>query len=230
MLPLILALAPPPASIPVQDVDEAFVVVLAGNSPMSIEAFTAEVLDFLDPDELAANPAFSIEARLALPGPAELNGAGLVSLSTTAPLTPGIRRLMRLQTMRRILEEHGPSHYSFVATLLNEALPDDADMDERNVHAWFDRHKGIFVWVGQGCYGLKSQDVGIRAEQQSDAIAPHARPWLSRRKGIGDEIAAFLMERGPASLKEIEDHILERFAVQPNSVGAAIKQDRMSPL
>ena len=94
---------------------------------------------------------------------------------------------------------------------------------------WLDRYEGVFVWAGPGTFGLKTQGVGIRADERATAIAPATRERGStraRRRGVGDEIADLLRERGPLPLAEVEVHILSRFRVQRNSVLAAIKQDR----
>lgn len=109
---------------------------------------------------------------------------------------------------------------------MNELLPERYHLAPRNVRTWLERYHGIFVWAGKGAYGLKAQEFGIRAEQLKTATDGRYQARTSRRKGIGDEIAAFLADFGPSSLDAIEEHILARFAVKQASILAAIKADR----
>ncbi|MDQ2682911.1 MAG: hypothetical protein M3Y37_05235, partial [Chloroflexota bacterium] len=215
-----------PGDCELSEFDVAVVTVLAGNAPMEFEELEAEVLALLDPDELARVPGFSFKDRITLLGPAVANDEGRYTLPASRVAGTNDKRIRRLQTMRSILEEYGPSHYSFVAEEMARRLPEEHCLDSRGVHSWFSRYTGIFVWSGQGTYGLKNQDVGIRAEQELTALDGAYRAQSSRRKGIGDEIAAFLSETGSASLTTVEEHILNRFSVQAGSVYAAIMQDR----
>jgi hypothetical protein len=210
----------------VSDFEEAVASVLSGSHPRSLDELADEVCELLDTEQLRRLPAFSVRRRIELLGPAIRNADGLYELPPTPIEGLNDRKMRRLQTMRRVLERIGPSHFSVVKRELDVLLPPDYQMSERDVHSWLARYAGIFVWAGRGTYGLKSQDVGIRAEQQATALATVTISRSSRRKGIGDEIAAYLAERGPSPLEEIESHILARFSVLKTSILAAIKQDR----
>jgi hypothetical protein len=138
------------------------------------------------------------------------------------------KRIRRLRAMAGVIERNGPSHFTFIARELDQQLPEDYRLSERDVHSWLGRYPGIFVWAGPGIYGLKSQDVGIRADRERTALDAGTRERKTRRRGIADEIESLLQERGELSLEEIEAHVLARFRVQRSSVLAAVVQDRAS--
>ena len=112
-------------------------------------------------------------------------------------------------------------HYTEVWDGLQRELPDCLILDTRNVHAWLDRNRDYFKWVGSGIYALAEWDVGHRSVDLESALRP------ARRKGVGDEVAALLLENGePLHLDHVKDRILSRFAIKENSVFAAIQQDK----
>jgi len=151
-------------------------------------------------------------------------------LKLLAPLATGSRRFSSTQTRLAALtsvlcEEGRPLHYSEIARRVDERLPADLRMGERNVHAWLARYSNRFVWAGPGKYGLREWDVGRRIDLGDVALPNGLRP--TRRRGIAEEIALLLVDAGePLPLSEIEDRILSRFDVNAASVRAAIEQDR----
>ena len=141
---------------------------------------------------------------------------------------PGIRdkQLRRLNAMIGVLERDGPSHFTHVMSEINSRLIPSFVMSERDTHAWLGRFPDLFVWAGQGTYALQNAGAGIRAENLDGGAAELPEQYRKRRrKGIGDEIAAVLLECGPLTLEEIETHVLKRFSVNLTSVEAAILQD-----
>ena len=209
--------------------DTAVVAVMSGREPMTLSELGWAVRPYLHPDDAARFPAFSVERRIELLGPAIRRNDGRFELPSGSIDGINDKRIRRLQAMRSVLERLGPSHYTTIANELDDLLPTDYRMSATTVRNWLDRYEGVFVWAGPGTFGLKTQGVGIRADERATAIAPATRERGStraRRRGVGDEIADLLRERGPLPLAEVEVHILSRFRVQRSSVLAAIKQDR----
>lgn len=130
--------------------------------------------------------------------------------------------LKRLSAMLRIFRRANAGlHYTEVWDELQRELPDCLHLDARNVHAWLNRYKYYFKWVGPGTYALAEWGIGHRAV----GLEPELRP--ARRKGVGDEVAALLLESGePVHLNQVRDWILSRFTIKENSVLAAIQQDK----
>lgn len=204
--------------------EAAAAAVLSQHGKLPLGELVEGVMPLLDPQDLARFPSFSAEKRLTLVGPALRRNDGRYELPDGA--IPGIRdkRVRRLNAMIGVLQELGLSHYTTIASALDNRLPTDYRLDVRNVHAWLQRYRDVFVWAGPGWYGLKSHDVGIRADSASDS-GPLRESVRAARKGIGDEIAHLLVERGPLPLDAIQAHVLTRFVVQRSSVAAAIVQD-----
>ncbi|MGI8475657.1 MAG: sigma factor-like helix-turn-helix DNA-binding protein [Thermomicrobiales bacterium] len=208
----------------IEDVEMAVVAILTGKDSLSAEELDAEVRLYLAPDDLARFPDFAVASRMDLLGPAVRRADGRFQLPPTAIEGLSDKRIRRLQAMRRVLEQRGPSHYSVIAEDLRALLPADYRMSERDVHSWLGRYDRIFVWAGTGVYGLMSQNVGIRADHQPSSSEPSTTTGRSRRRGCGQEIEQLLRERGPLPLAEIEDHVLARFQIRRSSVYAALTQ------
>ena len=190
------------------------------------DALAERVIERLDPNGLARFPVFAATERLRLVGPAVRRNDGRFDLPDASIHAVNDKHVRRLNAMIAVLERLGPSHYAAIAGELDDCLPTDYRMDERNVHAWLDRYKDVFVWAGRGRYALKTQGVGIRADLNPDIALPVATPGATRRRGIGDEIAHLLRDCGPLPLAAVEEHILVRLQVQRNSIAAAVAQDK----
>ncbi len=128
----------------------------------------------------------------------------------------------RLAVINRVLLEEGTSlHFREIARRIKPLLSNERAMSPRNVHAWLDRYKTRFKWVGPGTYGLASWDIGVRDRNIADNLRS------ARRTGIGDEIALMLAESGrPMHLKTIEEHIINRFKIKRSSIPMSIVQDK----
>lgn len=128
----------------------------------------------------------------------------------------------RLAVINRALLEAGkPLHFSEISARVQPQLPRHRAMSQRNVHAWLDRYKARFKWVGPGAYGMAAWDIGVRNGVIADDLKS------ARRTGVGDEIALLLAERQrPLHIKEIESHIVSRFLVKRSSIHMSIMQDK----
>lgn len=213
----------------IEGLDTAVVAVMSGREPMTLSELGSAVRPYLHPDDMARFPTFSVERRIELLGPAIRRNDGRFELPSGSIVGVNDKRIRRLQAMRSVLERLGPSHYMTIAKELDDLLPTDYRMSANSVRSWLDRYAGVFVWAGPGTFGLKTQGVGIRADERATALEPamrERRGTRARRRGVGDEIADLLREFGPLPLSDVEAHILSRFRVQRKSVLAAIKQDR----
>jgi len=218
------------ASPGVEDVEEAVVNVLSTSGPLSPAELDLLVRPLLSDDKLAAYPRFSVARRVALLGPGTVGADGLVVLPDGPIDGLSDRRMRRLNALVRVLEEHGPSHYTFIAREIAIILPEGYDLSERDVQSWLGRYPRLFTWAGRGTYGLPSHGVGMTADPSGllDGDMTDVASTIdgrSRRIGIGDEIETVLRHRGSIPLGELQTHILSRFTVKGSSVPAAILQD-----
>jgi hypothetical protein len=196
-------------------IDRTVANVLARDGEMAPETLVAEVARRLE-----VSPTTGLRARIKASKFYSLVG-GIVRLESTVDLDHSSRRVRRLNFMKQVLQRDGPLHFSELAVRIRSLLGSRDTMGERNVHAWLDRYKDLFVWVGPGTYRVRlDTDAALEREGLPDRYAP------SRRRGIGDAIVALLLERQPRSLSEIESHVLPRFMVNRGSVLASILQDR----
>jgi hypothetical protein len=168
-------------------------------------------------DEVLAN-------RIRASGACQFTPGGIGSLPPFP--VPGIedKRLRRLNSLIRVLEGDGPSHFTRVTDKVNAYLMPSYAMTTRDVHAWLERYPDYFVWAGPGTYGLRKQGVGIRSETGESELPVEYR--RRRRKGIGDEIVLVLLEQGALTVDAVADRILPRFFVNRSSVEASILQDK----
>ena len=184
----------------------------------------AERLARTDAEAAAAKrdwPRLDLELRLRLVLGVDIDDKGRLTVTEKAlsRLTAQERRLGAM--LRTLTEEGRPLRYTEIGERVRAVLPPEISMSNRNVHAWLDRYKVYFKWVGAGTYGLAEWDMGIREAQLDDSLRP------ARRTGIGDEIALLLYERAePVWLEEIEEHIVSRFQVNRSSIQASILQDK----
>ena len=184
----------------------------------------AERLARADAEAAAAKrdwPRLDLELRLSLVLGVDIDDKGRLTVTEKAlsRLTAQERRLGAM--LRALTEEGRPLRYTEIGERVRAVLPPAISMSNRNVHAWLDRYKMHFKWVGAGTYGLAEWDMGIREAQLDDSLRP------ARRTGIGDEIALLLYERAePVWLEEIEEHIVSRFQVNRSSIQASIIQDK----
>ncbi len=209
----------------IDGVDAAVVAIVARTGPLPLANLVQQVTPLLDPKDLARFPSFSLARRLELIGPARRRNDGRYDLPNGGIAGINDRRVRRLNAMIGVIERLGPSHYTTIARELDDHLPTEYRLGERDVHAWLGRYEDIFVWAGPGRFGLASHNVGIRAKHDTPEAALRHRVRSRRRRGIGDEIALLLSERGPLPMDAIADHILARFRVNPASVAAAVHQD-----
>lgn len=166
-------------------------------------------------------PQLDFELRLKMVLGLEMDGRGRLTVTEKAlsRLTAQERRLSAM--FRTLTDEGRPLRYTEIGERVRAVLPPEITMSDRNVHAWLDRYKTYFKWVGAGTYGLAEWDMGIRAANMDASLKP------ARRTGIGDEIALLLYERAePVWLGEIEEHIIRRFQVNRSSIQASIIQDK----
>jgi hypothetical protein len=191
--------------------------VLARNGPLPYEDLVARVAASLDMTD-----GELLRARIDASGVCIVEDDGTCRLADIPVEGVPDKQIRRLQSMVRFLEENGPSHFTHVASAINEMLPKEWQMSAHNVHSWLGRYAEHFAWVGMGTFGLRSQGVGHQ-RVTADALPEIYRP--TRRRGVGDEIVQMLLERGPLRLDQIRAAILERFHVQPGSVDAAVVQD-----
>lgn len=135
-----------------------------------------------------------------------------------------LRKQLRVGAVVRALKEaRHPLHFEEIAERIRPWLDGNLAMNARNVHAWLGRYNGLFSWVGLGTYALRAWGLGHRQD-----LTANAAGGTQRRRGIGDEIAALLEERGETlPLHEVEKWIIDRFEVRPQSMLAAITCDRM---
>lgn len=184
----------------------------------------AERLARADAEAAAAKrdwPKLDLELRLSLVLGVDIDDKGRLTVTEKAlsRLTAQERRLGAM--LRALTEEGRPLRYTEIGERVRAVLPPEISMSNRNVHAWLDRYKMHFKWVGAGTYGLAEWDMGIREARLDDSLRP------ARRTGIGDEIALLLYERAePVWLGEIEEHIVSRFQVNRSSIQASIIQDK----
>lgn len=184
----------------------------------------AERLARTDAEAAAAKrdwPKLDLELRLSLVLGVDIDDKGRLTVTEKAlsRLTAQERRLGAM--LRALTEEGRPLRYTEIGERVRAVLPPEISMSNRNVHAWLDRYKMHFKWVGAGTYGLAEWDMGIREARLDDSLRP------ARRTGIGDEIALLLYERAePVWLGEIEEHIVSRFQVNRSSIQASIIQDK----
>jgi hypothetical protein len=201
------------------------VAIVARTGPLSLQELTERVVPLLDPGDLERFPSLSLEKRLELMGPVIRRNDGRFDLPSGGVHGVNDKRVRRLNAMIGVIERRGPSHFTLIAQELDDHLPSDYRLSERDVHAWLGRYEDIFVWVGPGRFGLKSHNVGTRVDRSKAQEGVVAGYRSRRRRGIGDEIAVLLRERGPLSLDTVVDHILSRFQVHRTSVVAAVHQD-----
>jgi len=72
----------------------------------------------------------------------------------------------RLDNLIVVLRELGRStHYTEIARLVNECVPENLQASERTIHAELGRHPDIFVWQESGTYGLAEWEYCPRAHQ-----------------------------------------------------------------
>ena len=177
-----------------------------------------------DADAYAARrdwPRLDLELRLSLVLGVEKddNGRFIATEKALSRLTAQERRLSAM--FLTLTDEGAPLRYTEIGNRVRAMLPPEISMSDRNVHAWLDRYKVYFKWVGAGTYGLAEWDMGIREGHLDESLKP------ARRTGIGDEIALLLYERAePVWLGEIEEHIIRRFQVNRSSIQASIAQDK----
>lgn len=206
-------------------VDSRVIGVFAGSAtPVSLDALNSEIRS--DP---AARRALrdwqkmDLPLRLKLIHDVRIDADGMCA-ATEKTFSDLKRRERRLFALVRVLDEaQNPMHFTEIAQRAKPLLTGRFAMSERNVHAWLDRYKDRFNWAGPGMYGLTEWDVGARTNELDAALGP------ARRKGVGDEIALLLWERGePLRMREIERHILEvrEFRVNRASVSASVAQDK----
>ena len=165
-------------------------------------------------------PDLDLSMRLELVLHVDVDVDGLCS-ATERTLLGYSGRDLRLFALTRVLRQEGrPLHFTEIARRARPLLTGRLTMSDRNVHAWMDRYKDRFKWVGPGTYGLADWDIGVREGNLTGDLRP------ARRRGIGDEIALLLSElKEPLSLSYIEDHVLARFEINRASVYASIVQD-----
>ena len=210
---------------PPTDVDARVVQIFAGSAaPVSLDTLRAEVrADRNARRAVRAWPKMDLPLRLKLTLGVEIDAEGACA-PTDKTFATLKRRDRRLFALVRVLDESKkPLHFTEIAARAKPLLIGRFAMSERNVHAWLDRYKDRFNWAGPGIYGLTEWDVGARTDELDAALGP------ARRKGIGDEIALLLSERGePLSMREIERQVLEvrGFAVNRASVSASVAQDK----
>ena len=177
-----------------------------------------------DADAYAARrdwPKLDLELRFNTVLGIEMDEKGRLTATEKAlsRLTAQERRLSAM--FLTLTDEGAPLRYTEIGNRVRAILPPEISMSDRNVHAWLDRYKNYFKWVGAGKYGLAEWDMGIREGHLADNLKP------ARRTGIGDEIALLLYERAePVWLGEIEEHIIRRFQVNRSSIQASIAQDK----
>ena len=175
------------------------------------------VKEFMD-DILTVEPEFDIKLRLEAILGIDIDSDDMCVLDTALINAGNLLndKEIRLSAMKRVLTSEGqPMHFRDIQSALDEELPVNLRMGERNVHAWLDRYKDIFSWTGPGAYGLIEWGFGL----STTVVA-------GRRRGTGDEIAAILSAAsGPMKFNDIKELILNRLTVRENSILAAIRQD-----
>jgi DNA-directed RNA polymerase alpha subunit len=232
--------------------DEAVVAVLARSGPLPLGELAERVMAMVTTEELSHRPDFSATERLRLVGPAVAGENGLYDLPSHPLPISRDKTVRRLGVMIAALERLGPSHFSTICAEANARLPAEYQLDERDTHAWLGRYTEHFTWAGRGRYGLVAQGVGLQvgrltgggdgSQQGGDegvgdqgtgsaAAGAGTRVGLPHdhqrvRRGIGDEIAGLITERGPQPLDAIRAHVHSRFVVYDTSIDAAIAQDR----
>ena len=220
-----LRILPKDARKPPLAVDSRVIGVFAGSAgPVSLATLNSEIRSDRDARRaLRAWPKMDLSTRLKLALDVEIDADGMCA-ATEKTFSALKRRERRLFALVRVLDEaQAPLHFTEIAERAKPLLTGRFAMSERNVHAWLDRYKDRFNWAGPGMYGLTEWDVGARTNELDAALGP------ARRKGIGDEIALLLSERGePLRMGEIERHILEvrGFRVNRASVSASVAQDK----
>lgn len=220
-----LGAVPPDDRAPLDNLDSRVIDIIVRNiDPVSLDALNSEVAsDDETRRALADWPNFDMSMRLKLILDVEIDGEG-VCRATENTFSGMTKMDHRLNVLVSVLEEAGkPMHFNEISERASALLPGKFALSGRNIHARLDRHKNRFTWAGMGMFALTEWDVGVRDGDPANVLRP------TRRKGIGDEIAMALMERGePMHLSEIEHHILEvrGIAVIIRSIAASISTDK----
>ena len=216
---------PPDERTPLNVLDSRVIAAFIRNiDPMSLGALKSEISS--DPDARRALqdwPNLDMAMRLKLILRVDIDEKG-VCRATERTFSGSTKMDHRLSAMISVLREAGkPLHFTEITKRAQLLLPGKFALSQRNIHARLDRHKKHFRWAGMGMFALTEWDIGVR----DDGLGSAHRP--TRRKGIGDEIAMLLLERGePMRLAEIENHILRvrKIEVIPRSVAASIATDK----
>ena len=216
---------PPDGRAPLDNLDSRIIGALVRNiDPMPLDALESEIAS--DEETRRAledwrNFDMSMRLKLILEVDIDENGVCHATEETFAGMT---KMDHRLNVLVSVLEEAGkPMHFTDISERARPLLQGRFALSDRNVHARLDRHKSRFAWAGMGMFALTEWGIGVRDDDPMNVLRP------TRRKGIGDEIAMALMDRGePMRLSEIEHHVLEvrGIAVIARSVAASISTDK----
>ena len=220
-----LEAVPPDERAPLDALDARIVDIFIQNiDPVSLDALKSEVMSDDEARRALRDwPNLDMSMRLRLILGVEIDDDG-ICVPTELTFAGSTKMDHRLNAMVSALREAGkPLHFSEIAKRAEPLLPGSLALSERNIHARLDRHKKHFRWAGMGMFALTDWDIGVREDNMGSALRP------TRRKGIGDEIAMILLERGePMRLQDIEDHILlvRKIEVIPRSIAASVATDK----
>ena len=220
-----LEVVPPDERASLDAVDSRIIDTFIQNiDPVSLDTLKSEVMSDDEARRALRDwPSLDMSMRLRLILGVKIDDAG-ICVATERTFSGSTKMDHRLNAMVSALREAGkPLHFSDIAKRAEPLLPGSLALSERNIHARLDRHKKHFRWAGMGVFALTEWDIGVREDNMGSALRP------TRRKGIGDEIAMILLERGePMRLQDIEDHILlvRKIEVIPRSVAASVATDK----
>ena len=220
-----LETVPPDERAPLNAVDSRIIDIFIQNiDPVALDTLKSEVMSDDEARRALRDwPNLDMSMRLRLILGVEIDDDGMC-VPTELTFSGATKMDHRLSAMVSALREAGkPLHFTEIARRAQPLLPGSLALSERNIHARLDRHKKHFRWAGMGMFALTEWDIGVREDNMGSALRP------TRRKGIGDEIALILLERGePMRLTDIEDHILRvrKIAVIPRSVAASVATDK----
>ena len=220
-----LEVVPPDERASLDAVDSRIIDTFIRNiDPVSLDTLKSEVMSDDEARRALRDwPSLDMSMRLRLILGVKIDADGMC-VATERTFSGSTKMDHRLNAMVSALREAGkPLHFSDIAKRAEPLLPGSLALSERNIHARLDRHKKHFRWAGMGVFALTEWDIGVREDNMGSALRP------TRRKGIGDEIAMILLERGePMRLQDIEDHILlvRKIEVIPRSVAASVATDK----
>jgi hypothetical protein len=168
----------------------------------------------------ADNTEFSLTGRLSMAVKNYPRGDGYYRSSDLVQGSINLnesKRELRITALQTVLAD-GPLHVTEIHDHMSQIMPPWTVPTVRSLGNYL-AESDVATWVGLSTFGLKGA-MGL-----SDQAEHVKSEYGLRRRGVADEIETYLLREGESEYYDIEQYILERFTLTPNSIYAAVERE-----